>query len=771
MNKNYYFIFKVDNLFFALPIEEKTKIYNIEKKEYLKLKDLISIKSVLKNELKVTFRDYEKSESYNYIEYENHKIILPLKFYKISIEKQIEDNGKNLICEKIEFNGKKVIILSIKWIFNNYFIIENNENYSNNIIEIEQISIENLYEDKMEEIKKNKPSDSNFDEEKKKEIFDQIENEIDKLKISNFNEVQKKYMKQSKSFAPQIISLYSILLVLAVVVFVILNIVSNQQQARMAQDVKSIGNMESLIIRELQKKQEQEKAQLNEQLKEITLQLESIQKQKEQFEKDQIIALNNKTKLIEDQFEKKIEEEKNKLNRGLISKAEYDKRIKELLAEKDKRLKEARQQSDEQRKAFQEQMQAKEDELKAKENSYKQAIAEKEKQIKQAKQEIKAAEEKLALSEEAQKKIEQENEQLKQSSALQIKLKETILFYYKAILQSYQNNNQDALKKALNDFYSFIFTNPSAAIIAEDEKLFDKFIIDMILSDLVKKETDEQKKEEKTNLLEKAYNEHKKGNLVSAYEYYYKAFLKYDIVVDNEKIYFEDFIHLVFEKQYQEGVNNLEAAALPLFNSILTAFKEKNYSLVIQLSNDFLSQYSNSKNALTVVEYKIKAEINQQNKEQEDLASSIFQKAKKAYNEKDYDLSMKYLLELFSKYGNTSYSTLASELLQNIYISVKQNSISPIAQIEENQEADEIRVGNIFKIFPEIVQILKDPNLSIKINIGDQLIVKHKNENGVFITVAIVKITSYATTIINAKILKIYGKGPAIGDFVYLIKK
>ncbi len=773
-DKTVLLVFKTNNSIFAIPVIQNVKIIKIEKKEFVKLTNIISIKTILKTQLNFNFNSIEKIDYYNVLIFDKIKFLIPFNFYKLSIDESILDEGENLINKKFEFKGKEIIILSIKWIIKNYFIneqIESKKEIVKEKLNEEFLKTQNIDEVEMDNIDKNRPDDSNLDEEKKKEIFDQIEREIDRLKISNFNEVQKKYMKESKSFTPQLVILYSILITLAVVVFIVLSVVSGHQESRMAQDIKTIGGMESLIIRELQRKQEQERNQLNEQLKEITMQLEAIQKQKEQFEKNQILALNAKTKEIEDEYLKKMEDEKNKLNRGLISRAEYDKRIKELIAEKEKRLQDARNQSDAQRRAFQQQMEAKENELKAKENSYKQALAEKEKQIAQANEAIKVAEEKLALSEEAQKRIAQENEQLKQSSALQIKLKETIVTYYKAILVAYKNDDREKLKRALNDFYNFIFNNPSAAILAEDEKLFDKFVVDVILNELNKKESDETKKIEKFKLLEKALNEHKKGNLISSYESYYLAFVKYDVIVDNEKMYFEDFLRLVYEKQSQESTTALESLANPLFASIQSAYQSKNYSQVIQLANSFLSSYPSSKNALLVVEYKIKSEINLQSRISENMAASLYQKAKNYFNIQDYDNAVKTLLELFSKYGNTSYSTLGSELLQQIYVSVKQNSSNVAMNINEEEEVNETKIGNVFKIFPEIIQVLKDPNLATTVDIGAQLIVKHKNENGTFTTTALIEVTSYATTIINAKIIRIYGKGPNIGDYVFLIKK
>ena len=767
-SKNVLIVFKVDGKIFSLILNDKTKIIQIEKRDFVKLKDLISIKSILKSKFDLNFEDTEKGDSFNLIVQDNKSILIPFNFYKIILDEEIIYNGENFVVKKFEFKSKEIIILSIKWILKNYFL-SSEEKPTGEDMEKEEKKED--IEKNVESINENAKYESNIDEAKKEEIFKQIEKEVDKLKISNFHEVQKKYMKESKSFTPQLVILYSILITLAIVVFIVLNIFSGQQESKMAQEIKNIGGMESLIIRELQRKQEQEKSQLNEQLKEITMQLESLQKQKDQFEKNQIIALNQKTKEIEDEYLKKIEEEKNKLNRGLISRAEFDKRYKELVAEKEKRLQEARNQLDAQRKAFQQEIEAKENELKAKENSYKQALAEKEKQIEQANKAIKSAEEKLALSEEAQKKIEQENEQLKQSSAIQLKLKESLIGYYKAILVAYNNNDRTKLKKALTDFYSFIFNNPSAAIMAEDEKLFDKFVIDIVLNDLNQKETDEIKKLEKLKLFEKAINEHKKGNLVTAYENYYLAFTKYDVAVDNEKLYFEDFLKVVFEKQNMEVSQTLETNSAPLFNSIYTAFTNKNYSLVIQLANNYINLYPNSKNSLKVVEYKVKSEINLENKELENSAAKLYQQAKNYFNKQDYDNAVKSLLELFSKYGNSSYSTLGSELLQQIYINVKQNSNTILKGTEEELTENEVKVGNVFKIFPEIIQILKDPNLATNVEIKDQLIVKHKNDDGTFTQTAIVEVTSYATTIVNAKIIKIFGKGPNIGDYVFLIRK
>lgn len=767
-NKTILIVFKINSKIFSLIMDDQTKIAQIEKRNFIKLKDFISIKSILKDKFNLNFEDTEKVDSFNLIVRDNKTILVPLNFYKIILDEQIVDNGENFIIKKIEFKSKEIIILSIKWILKNYFLTLKEKTVGEDMEK--EVKKEDI-EKNPEHTNENPKYESNIDEAKKEEIFQQIEKEVDKLKISNFHEVQKKYMKESKSFTPQLVILYSILISLAIVVFIVLNVYSGQQESKMAQEIKNIGGMESLIIRELQRKQEQEKNQLNEQLKEITMQLESLQKQKDQFEKNQIIALNQKTKEIEDEYLKKIEEEKNKLNRGLISRAEFDKRYKELVAEKEKRLQEARNQIDAQRKAFQQQIEAKENELKAKENSYKQALSEKEKQIEQANQAIKVAEEKLALSEEAQKKIEQENEQLKQSSAIQLKLKENLIGYYKAILVAYNNNDRIRLKKALSDFYSFIFNNPSAAIMAEDEKLFDKFVIDIVLNDLSQKETTETKKLEKSKLLEKAINEHKKGNLIFAYENYYLAFTKYDVIVDNEKMYFEDFLKVVFEKQNMEVNQTLEANSASLFNSIYNAFINKNYSLVIQLANNYLSLYPNTKNSLIVVEYKVKSEINLENKGLENSAAKLYQQAKNYFNNQDYDNAVKSLLELFSKYGNTSYSTLGSELLQQIYINVKQNSNSVLNVQEQELAENEVKIGNVFKIFPEIIQILKDPNLATKVEIGDQLIVKHRNDDGTFTQTAIVEVTSYATTIVNAKIIKIFGKGPNIGDYVFLIRK
>ncbi|MCR4421898.1 MAG: hypothetical protein NUV32_05460 [Exilispira sp.] len=767
-NKTILIVFKINSKIFSLIMDDQTKIVKIEKRNFIKLKDFISIKSILKDKFNLNFEGTEKVDSFNLIVRDNKTILVPLNFYKIILDEQIVDNGENFIIKKIEFKSKEIIILSIKWILKNYFLTLKEKTVGEDMEK--EVKKEDI-EKNPEHTNENPKYESNIDEAKKEEIFQQIEKEVDKLKISNFHEVQKKYMKESKSFTPQLVILYSILISLAIVVFIVLNVYSGQQESKMAQEIKNIGGMESLIIRELQRKQEQEKNQLNEQLKEITMQLESLQKQKDQFEKNQIIALNQKTKEIEDEYLKKIEEEKNKLNRGLISRAEFDKRYKELVAEKEKRLQEARNQIDAQRKAFQQQIEAKENELKAKENSYKQALSEKEKQIEQANQAIKVAEEKLALSEEAQKKIEQENEQLKQSSAIQLKLKENLIGYYKAILVAYNNNDRIRLKKALSDFYSFIFNNPSAAIMAEDEKLFDKFVIDIVLNDLSQKETTETKKLEKSKLLEKAINEHKKGNLIFAYENYYLAFTKYDVIVDNEKMYFEDFLKVVFEKQNMEVNQTLEANSASLFNSIYNAFINKNYSLVIQLANNYLSLYPNTKNSLIVVEYKVKSEINLENKGLENSAAKLYQQAKNYFNDQDYDNAVKSLLELFSKYGNTSYSTLGSELLQQIYINVKQNSNSVLNVQEQELAENEVKIGNVFKIFPEIIQILKDPNLATKVEIGDQLIVKHRNDDGTFTQTAIVEVTSYATTIVNAKIIKIFGKGPNIGDYVFLIRK
>ncbi|MFN3412107.1 MAG: hypothetical protein ACK4YF_08115 [Exilispira sp.] len=757
-------VFKVDNTIFGFLVEEKVKILQIEKKEFFKIQNLISIKTILKSNLNLNFEKTNKIKDYNLINYEGKNILIPYELYKIKLDNTIEDSGNNFIIKKIEFNKKEITILSIKWILKNYFI-DKSFTYENE-------EIENKAGEKMQEEKDYKTAETNIDEEKKKEIFNQIEKEIDRLRISNFHEIQKTYMKESKSFTPQLILLYSILIVLAIVVFIVLSFFSGQQENKMAEEIKNIGGMESLIIKELQKKQEQERNQLNEQLKEISMQLESIQKQKEQFEKNQILALNAKTKEIEDEYLKKMEEEKNKLNRGLISRAEYDKRIKELMAEKDRRIQDERNKFDSQRKVYMQQLEAKENELKSKENSYKQALSEKEKQIEEANKAIKTAEEKLALSEEAQKKIALENEQLKQSSALQLKLRESILSYYKKILISYRNNDKEKLKTALNEFYYFIFNNPSASILAEDEKLFDKFVIDIILEDLKNSEDELTRKVEKSKLLEKAFNDHKKGNLISSYESYYTAFTRYDVIVDNERIYFEDFLKLVYEKQNLETTQTLEAAATPLYNSILSAYQNKNYNQVIQLANDFLSLYSNSKNALSVVEYKVKAEEGLKIKNQENAAAALFQKAKNYYNANDYDNAVKVILELFSKYGSTSYSTLSSELMEKIYANVKQKAGTYVESLVEVQtDSNEIKIGNVFKIFPEIIQIIKDPNLSTKIEIGYQLIVKHKNENGTYTMTAIVEVTSYSTTLVNAKIIKVFGKGPNIGDYVFLIKK
>lgn len=763
-NNSLILVFNVDNTIFGFPIDEKVKILQIEKKEFLKIQNLISIKTILKNDLNLNFEKTNKIKHYNLVNYERKSILIPYELYKINLDINLEDSGNNFIIKKIEFNKKEITILSIKWILKNYFI---DRSFTDENEEI----LDNTGE-KMQEEKDYKTADSNIDEEKKKEIFNQIEKEIDRLRISNFHEIQKIYMKESKSFTPQLILLYSILIVLAIVVFIVLSFFSGQQENKMAEEIKNIGGMESLIIKELQKKQEQERNQINEKLKEISMQLESIQKQKEQFEKNQILALNAKTKEIEDEYLKKIEEEKNKLNRGLISRAEYDKRIKELMAEKDRRIQDERNKFDSQRKVYMQQIEAKENELKSKENTYKQALSEKEKQIEEANKAIKSAEEKLALSEEAQKKIALENEQLKQSSALQLKLRESILTYYKKILIFYRNNDKEKLKIALNEFYYFIFNNPSASILAEDEKLFDKFVIDIILNDLGNSEDELTKKIEKSKLLEKAFNEHKKGNLISSYESYYVAFTKYDVMVDNERIYFEDFLKLVYEKQNLEATQTLEAAATPLYNSILSAYQNKNYNQVIQLANDFLSLYSNSKNALSVVEYKVKAEEGLKIKNKENAAATLFQKAKNYYNSNDYDNAVKVILELISKYGSTSYSTLSSELLEKIYANVKQKAVTYVESIVEVQtDSSEIKIGNVFKIFPEIIQIIKDPNLSTKIEIGYQLTVKHKNENGTYTITAIVEVTSYSTTLVNAKIIKIFNKGPNIGDYVFLIKK
>ena len=772
----YILVFKLEDEVFGFVLTEKLNIYKIEKKEFVKIKNVISIKSIIQRELNKKIKNFDKIEFYNIISYNKVKLIVPFQLYKIKIDEEIKQDSNSLLLRQIKYNETYDIkLLSLDWIEKTYFqdFVDLKQTIRESKVGMEDNS------DKEEQKSLIQPSDSasSMDVEKKAEIYSQIDKEIDKLKISNFYEVQKKYSKATRSFTPQLIILYSILIFLAIAVIVTINLSSSRQQAKIAEDIKTIGSFESIVIKELQKKQEKEKDQLNEQLKAISEQLSMIQKEKDQFLKNQDLTLIQKTKEIEDEYQKRLNEENAKLAKGLISKAEYDRRYKQIIEEKDKRLKELREQKDIERKAYLEQINAKEKQLNEQKNIYQTQIEQKNKEIAETQQSLKVTEEKLAMSQEEQKRIEKENEQLKQTSAQAMQLKETIANYYRNILTAYRKENKEELRRNLEDFYNFLNKNPLAALMMEDERDFNRFVVDFLFKEVQTKESEIYKKIEKSRLLELAFTKSQKGDLTGAYDLYYQAFTKYDVIADNQNRYFEDFISLIRRKQQQDTESQttslqkeIEEKSSAAYAEIKKAYDEKKYNIALQLALNYLNLYKNSSNAFSVVEYKVKSELALAQSAKEEAASKLYTKAKNAIKEKKYDDAYSYVLELLGKYPGSSYAAQSTELLDQIFWVYKSNISSTTSSFEIQESLNEVKVGAVLNVFPEAVQVLRDLNSSKELKIGDLLTIKRKDESGNLILIADIQITSIAQQTFNCKILKLYSKVPQKGDLVFIKK-
>lgn len=737
MKSKSFIAFSINNIDFAIL---KSKVISIEKNLKLNKDKIFDLHSLF-------------DSSYNKNKYFSISSSLVDKHFVISKSlKIINVNDQHIkffskihpyISGLLFHKNKLFFIISLPNIVaNNYEIKKFDLDYLNKIISSKKI-ISKFEKSQLKQVKskvkesqtsisnKEQQTTDTVDEERKNEIYDEIEKIIDNIKIKDYDKRAKESLKKVKSFFSKIILLYAGLILTTSAAFALIYSNSLKERNKIITEVTSSGTLESIIIKELQRKQEQEKQALENQLKNVQSQLNQIKAEKEEFLKNQDKILKEKEKKLYEEYQKKLEREKALLAQQGISEEEYNQRInqinQEYNLEKQKVSAEIQKVKDEYLKKLNE----KEVELKSQALSFQKELTEKSQEISKIQKEKESLEAQIAKQQQKQAELAKEIQKMQTLADEKIRVVKFINEYYEKIYEHLKNKKYNDAKLKLEKLIDFLENSKEIVVLTKEELLNNKLISNQLMQTIDFYINSSKDTVSKNLLFQKANDLLKRRDFNKAYQNYIEAFTKYSVLTGKENSALTNFSKIDFLE--------IEKSSSQVINSIDPLLQNNNYEEALIQIQQFLSDKNDLFNFQKVIS--IEDELINKIK-----ILNIDKIVEKQYNEA-YEIfklgqlqnSKEKLFDILKTYPESSYTTKIIDLLTKIDSQLK--NAKPLETKKEVTEETIKTVGRVLQTFGNYILFSTSENIDLKI---DDILKIYSLSNNIYKYIGSIRIIEFS---------------------------
>jgi len=686
-----------------------------------------------------------KNESIENIEYSSIEIL-----NKESDEKKLKkvENGDKM---GKEIDREKSISENI----NNDKNDNNNTNYNNvnkdNFIKNDDNKLDNI------EYEKSSEDEYYGTEEDKKRIYNEIEKIIDSLKTKDPEAKKIQYLKSSISFAKVLIFLYIILFSVSILAFGGFYFYVKKEEVRKKGEIAKIESIEAMLIKELKRKQEEEKKKLESLLSQIQEELDKVEKEKEEFLKNQDKILEEKQKKIYDEYIAKLEEQKRLLKSNAISKEEYEKAVSELNVNYNQQIESLKGEIERTKKEYLEKVAEVQKKLDKEKQDYQSKIEESEKNLEKTKSQISELQKKLEEEQKRSEEIEKQLEQMKVSSIEDLKIQQRISKYFIEFSNNIKDKNYDKSKKSLQDFKNYLITSSDSKKIDTEIKNYYLSLTDTFSNFIEKLLNEEELYNEKVKLLNLANDYFKNKKYDEAYNIYKKAFTNYFVISELDRQAIENFSSVSYIVMDKKEKSESEKEANILYQKIIDLNNQKNYQEALDLCKAFINNYSFSTklNEIIKLAYDLQKNIEKINMDNEVV--KLFRELNNLYEANDYNKAKLRAYDILLRYPGNSYSKQIIDILKKIDEKITESLKSASTQIITAQTLIEKKQ---FEILGRVIFYSEDTEtLRIRIEkvgsikVGDELKVYKVDKDNNYEVIAVVKVIEVIEDVVKAIVI------------------
>ncbi|MCX8059025.1 MAG: hypothetical protein N3A58_06385 [Spirochaetes bacterium] len=743
---------ELDNIFTEITdsIISKEKYFSIILNNFvIKLSDDIE-------ELKINEFDIDMNIKYKYIDgiirYKNEEIFL------IDLSSIIKDISLG--------NFNKINIKELKEYSRelNKAINDNNEkdrNIIKNNIEDKKIrkAEEEIWAIKNSGNDKESESDDEYlgTEEDKKRIFEEIERISESLKISDVGKRISFYLKNTISFTKTIFFLYILLITVSGLAFGGFLIYSKNEEIKRSQKVAKIESIEAILIKELKRKQEEEKKKLESMLSQVQDELTKVNKEKEEFLKNQDKILEERQKKIYEEYLAKLEEQKKLLKNNTISKEEYDKIVSEINSNYNKQMNDLRNEVEKAKQEYLSKVAEVEKKLQQDKEVYQNQIKEKEKNIEETKSQISSLEKQLEEEKKKSQELEKKLSQVQIMSTEELKIQQNISDYLLDVSNQIRKKDYDKAIKKLNDFKDYLTNSQDSKKIDNERRNYYVSLVDTFSSFINKLQNEENYYNEKVKLLTLANDYFKNKRYEEAFNTYRKAFSNYFVATEIDKQSMENFIKVSYLLIDKKEKQDLENEASKVYEEILRLQQENKFKEGIDLCRSFIKNYSFSSNLPSVIDIAYNFQKSLDLSRMDNEVIKLLRELNSLYETGDYNKAKVKAYDIILKYPGNSYTKQVIEILKRIdekiaesLKNVSQTVITAQTLIEKAQF--EILGRVIF--YSEDTEVLRFRIEKIgSVKVGDELKVYKVDQNNNYIMIAIIKVTEVTNDVAKAVVI------------------
>lgn len=594
-------------------------------------------------------------------------------------------------------------------------------------------------------------------EEDKKRIFEEIQRISDSLKIRDVQNKIFSYLKNSLSFTKIIVFLYILLISVSTIAFAGFLIYSKREELKKNEKIAKIESIEAILIKELKRKQEEEKKKLESMLNQIQDELSKVTKEKEEFLKNQDKILEERQKKLYEEYLAKLEEQKKLLKNNTISKEEYDRIVSEINLNYNKQLSELKNEVEKAKQEYLSKVAEVEKKLQQDKESYQNQIKEKEKSIEETKSQISSLEKQLEEEKKKSQELEQKLSQVQSLSSEEFRIQKKISNYLLNVSNEIKNKNYKKALLILDEFKDYLTNSTDSKKISNENKIYYVSLADTFSSFIEKIQNEENEYNEKVKLLTLANDYYKSKKYEESFNTYKKAFLNYFVVTDIDKQSLENFVKVSYILIDQKEKKALEDEADILYKKIIQMREENNFKDGLDLCKLFIKNYSFSSKLQEVVDianyFQKLSELNRMDTE----VVRIFREMNSFYETGDYIKAKSRGYDILLRFPGNSYTRQVIDLLKKIddkitesLKNVSQTIVTAQSLIEKTQ----------FEILGRVIFYSEDTEVvrfriekTGVIKVGDELKVYKLDKDNNYVMVAIIKVTEITEDVAKATVI------------------
>lgn len=623
-------------------------------------------------------------------------------------ERIVSTNGGSAIKYFVRNEGRIIPVLDLRYITNNMESVNNSD-----IEEIVNFSIG------PEEGGRGSKGEGVFQDVSEDDVFKSIEEEINKTKQTRFAD----NIIESEKKGIVLPLIVNIVIVAIVTMGLVYYLLSNRGKEQEQVIGGSVSGVEEEVIREIQRKSEEEVRAQKEKLENARIRLESLQQEKDYFLQNQEEILKQKEMELNEAFQRSLDEARKRIAESGVSNADeaYEKERERLYREFMESREGARREIDELKRNYERELSSKEAEIQKEVDTYSRQLNEVEQRLQEEQAKLKEAEEQV------------QSISMKQQEYLTFR-KQLSSVYNKALGYFSRQDYPSGIKE-LNTLLPVISKARQRGIGDETGLKVEEDLIKNILylADREQNRIDLNQIGQQT--FEAAQTLERKGQLEEALS---KYFTVYTLGSDtNYKTRAMNRAEIIMDKIYENRTESeraeMEQKADAVFNRAMEYKSEEEYERALQNLEEILTRYpatTKSKRSLDEVivinnrleslrEEEDRLKLNQQ-------ASQVMKKADNSYKDGFYSDAMDRYEEVVRDYKDSDYVEDALAQIRGINSEMRGAKITP----SFSRRKGEISTGVIVQVFPGNSLLL---NLGSDDNVkkGDVLQVFRNEEDGV----------------------------------------